>query len=293
MLALMKACNDEFLRDPYPYSSEIEIDETGQNQVYFFTRLFAALGSRGSRDKNEWVVRVLKALRGGDQPIWFAYGIDLFAHPDLRGQISCWHSGSLNGLALLAYFDESGDPIALMKGYPGVMSVLHNLHPDGMGFGWFTLIPGIFNYEPARTFESGPGLWGYLRAAKSYVVEDPAFGLVGYGCRLESAPLEIRVFPQDGVKKRIRFVDDRIDIEASAGEITRAAFSRQAGRLTLEMADSTGFVRTVSLTIKGLQPGAYEVRQGTAAARREVKEILNLELPLLQAKTISIQRMRI
>jgi hypothetical protein len=292
MLALMKTCNDEFLRDPYPYSSEIEIDETGQNQVYFFTRLFAALGSRESRDKNESVVRVLKALRGGDQPIWFAYGIDLFAHPDLRGQISCWHSGSLNGLALLAHFDESGDPIALMKGYPGVMSVLHNLHPDGMGFGWFTLTPGIFNYEPARTFESGRGLWGYLRAAKSYVVEDPAFGLVGYGCRLETAPFEIRVFPQDGIKKRIRFVDDRIDIEASTGEIIRAAFSRQAGRLILEMTDSTGFVETVSPTIKGLQRGTYEVRQGTAAARRDVKEILNLDLPLLQAKTISIQRVK-
>lgn len=292
MLALMKTCNDEFLRDPYPYSSEIEIDETGQNQVYFFTRLFAALDSRESRDKNGWVVRALKALRGGDQPVWFAYGIDLFAHPDLRGQISCWHSGSLNGLALLAHFDESGDPEALMKGYPGVMSVLHNLHPDGMGYGWFTLTPGIFNYEPARTFESGPGLWGYLRAAKAYVVEDPAFGLVGYGCRLETAPEEIRVFPQDGVRKRIRFVADRIDIEASTGEITRAALSRQAGSLTLQLADSTGLVKTAGLTIKGLQPGVYEVRYGTAAARRDVKETLELELPLAQAKTVSIRRIR-
>jgi hypothetical protein len=292
MLSLMKTCNDEFLRDPYPYSSEIEIDETGQNQVYFFTRLFAGLGSRESRDKNGWVVRVLKALRGGDQPIWFSYGIDLFAHPDLRGQISCWHSGSLNGLALLAYFDESGDPVALMKGYPGVMSVLHNLHPDGMGYGWFNLTPGIFGYEPARTFESGPGLWGCLRAAKSYVVEDPAFGLVGYGCRLETAPDEIRVFPQDGVKKRIRFVADRLDIEAMTGEITRAAFSRQSARLTLQMADSTGLVKTVNLTIKGLQPGVYEVRHGTAASRRDVKETLTLDLPLAQAKAINIQKIK-
>lgn len=158
MLALMKTCNDEFLRDPYPYSSEIEIDETGQNQVYFFTRLFAGLGSRESRDKNDWVVRALKALRGGDQPIWFAYGIDLFAHPDLRGQISCWHSGSLNGLALLAYYDESGDPVALMKGYPGVMSILHNLHPNGMGYGWFNLTPGF-----SITSRHGP-----LKAARAF-----------------------------------------------------------------------------------------------------------------------------
>jgi hypothetical protein len=30
LFKLMKDCNDEFLRDSYPYSSEIEIDETGQ-----------------------------------------------------------------------------------------------------------------------------------------------------------------------------------------------------------------------------------------------------------------------
>ncbi len=292
LLALMKTCNDEFVRDPYPYSSEIEIDETGQNQVYFFTRLFAGLGSRESREKNEWVVRVLKALRGGDQPVWFAYGIDLFAHPDLRGQISCWHSGSLNGLALLAYYDESSDPVALMKGYPGVMSVLHNLHPDGMGYGWFTLTPGIFNYEPARTFESGPGLWGYLRAAKSYVVDDSVFGLVGYGCSLETTQDEIRVIPQDGVRKRIRLVSDRIDIEASTGEITQAAWNKQAGLLTLEMADSTGLVRSVNLAVKGLQPGIYEIRRASTAERREVKEILSLALPLSQAKSIAIRRVK-
>jgi hypothetical protein len=57
-------------------------------------------------------------------------------------------------------FDDSGDPVALMKGYPGVMSVLHNLHPDGAGYGWFTLTPGIFNYEPGTDFRERPGAVG-------------------------------------------------------------------------------------------------------------------------------------
>jgi len=175
LLALMKTCNDEFLRDPYPYSSEIEIDETGQHQVYFFSRLFAGLGSAESKKRKD-LAEILKGLRGGDQPVWFNYGNDLFAHPDLRGQIACWHSSSLNGLALLTHFDETGDPTLLMKGYAGVMSVLHNVLPDGMGFSWFKLDPGVFGYEPPRTFEGGPGLWGFLRAAKACVVEDPTFG---------------------------------------------------------------------------------------------------------------------
>ena len=291
LLALMKTCNDEFLRDPYPYSSEIEIDETGQHQVYFFSRLFAGLGSAESKKRQEDLAEILKGLRGGDQPVWFNYGNDLFAHPDLRGQIACWHSSSLNGLALLTHFDETGDPTLLMKGYAGVVSVLHNVLPDGMGFGWFKLDPGVFGYEPPRTFEGGPGLWGYLRAAKAYIVEDPTFGWIGYGCRLETTADEIKVFPKDGVKKRVRFVPDRIDIEVSAGEIISAVFNKKAGSLGLEITDSTGLVKTARLAVQGLRPGDYRVEFEGGAERRSVKDTLNIELPIDRARAISIKKL--
>jgi len=288
LLKLMKECNDEFLRDPYPYSSEIEIDETGQHQVYFFTRLFAELGSAESRKKNMDVVRVLKALRGGDQPVWFNYGNDLFAHPDLRGLLSCWHSEVLNGLALLANYEETGDHVTLMKAYPGVMSVMRCVQPDGMGFAWFMYKPGVFGFEPPRTFEGGLSLWGFLRAAKAYVVEDPAFGLVGYGCRLENTADEIRAFPQEGVKKRVRFVAERIDIDVAAGEIASAALNPRAGSLDIRLTDSTGLVKTARLAVKGLQAGDYEVGFDGGAERRRVKDTLALEVPFEQAKEIRI-----
>ncbi len=290
LLALMKECNAEFLRDPYPYSSEIEIDETGQHQVYFFARHFAALGSAESRKKHADVVRVLKALRGGDQPVWFNYGNDLFAHPDLRGQLSCWHSESINGLALLTHFDDTGDATALMKGYPGVWSVMHNVQPDGMGFAWFMYNAGVFGYEPPRTFEGGLGLWGFLRATKAYVVDDPAFGLVGYGCRIERTADEIRAFPKDGVKKRLRFVAERIDIEAWAGEIASAALNAKTGDLELQMADSTNLVKIVRLAIRGLRPGDYEISFDESKERRTVRDVLRLDLPFERAKVIRVQK---
>jgi hypothetical protein len=288
LLALMKTCNDEFLRDPYPYSSEIEIDETGQHQVYFFSRYFASIGDGASKEKYVEVVRALKALRGGDQPIWFGYGNDLFAHPDLRGQIACWHSEALNGMALLKHFEESGDEVALQKGYPGVMSVLHNVQPDGMGFGWFMLTPGVFGYEPPRTFEGGPGLWGYLRAAKAYVVRDQTFGLTGYGCRVEGTRDETRVSPNDGVRKRVRFVGEGIDIEAQTGEIASVRLRKKGDRLRLEMTDSTGLVKKIQLGIRGLEKGEYDVKYGVVAKRRRVRDVLELTLPIAQAKSITI-----
>jgi len=291
LLALMRECNDEFIRDPYPYCSEIEIDETGQHQVYFFTKYFAGLGDRESREKNADVVRVLKALRGGDQPVWFGYGNDLFAHPDLRNQLSCWHSEVLNGLALLTHFEESVDPVALMKAYPGVMSVLRCVQPDGMGFAWFVYDPEVFGFEPPRTFEGGIALWGFLKAARAYVVEDRSFGLVGYGCRLETTASEIRVFPQDGVKKRVRFVSDRIDLDVLSGEITFVALNRMDGSISLRLYDSTGLVEKARLAVSGLQAGEYEVKLTDGASERHtVEDALILACPLDQAKAISIRK---
>src|SRR5208337_471876 len=87
LLDQMKQCEDQFVRDPYPYSSELIIDQTAHQQVYFFTRFF------GDTAKNLKTVQVIKALRGGNQPVWFRYG------NDKRGDVACWYTESLNGMA--------------------------------------------------------------------------------------------------------------------------------------------------------------------------------------------------
>jgi hypothetical protein len=98
------------------------------------------------------------------------------------------------------------------------------------------------------------------------------------------------VFPNDGVRKRVRFVAERIDIEALAGEIASARLGKKGGRLRLEMTDSTGLVKKVRLAIRGLQKGDYEVKYGGVAKRRGVKDVLDLVLPIEEAKAISIER---
>ena len=290
LLGLMRACNEEFLHDQYPYSSEIEIDETGQHQVYSFTRYFGLAGHEPSVKRNREVLAVLKALRGGDQPAWFCYGNDLFAHPDFRGQIACWHSESLNGLALLRGFEDTGDVSMLTKGYAGVMSVLHNILPEGMGFGWFRLDPGVFACDPARTFEGGPGLWGFLRAARSYVLEDPAFGRIGIGCDVNREGDELLVVPRDGVRKRVRFVADRISLEASSGEIAQCAFDKQRGRLRLSMEDTTGLVRIVRVTVEGLAPGTYTLDTHESSDSLRISGPVHLTVPITAASAITLER---
>ncbi len=280
LLAQMKDCDQQMVEDPYPYSSELIIDQTAHEQVYFFTKFF------GDTAKNRKTAQVLKALRGGNQPVWFRYG------NDKRGDICCWYNASLNGMALLDWFEQSGDPDAFIKGYAGVMSVMHNVLPDGMGFNHFICTPGIFDNEPPRTFESGPGLWGFLRSAKSYVVSDPAFGLTGCGCAVESRRSQhddqLVVTLKDGVRKRLRFVDEKIDFEATQGEIVRATWDKPRNSFELEMEDSTGHVKTAALFVRGLEKGEYRVSHGRSS--RLADGSLAIEAPIADARHLRIAK---
>lgn len=136
LLAEIERCHGVFVEDPYPYGSELHIDQTAHEQVFFFTRFF------GAQEKNRKTLQVLKALRAGDQPVWFRYG------NDKRRDLAGWYSVSLNGWALLKGFEDTGDAEMFLRGYAGVMSVAANLRPDGMGFGFFRSTPGVFAHDP-------------------------------------------------------------------------------------------------------------------------------------------------
>ncbi|HET7840941.1 MAG TPA: DUF5695 domain-containing protein, partial [Terriglobia bacterium] len=291
LLNLVKECNQEFVSNPYPYASEIEIDETAQHQIYFQTKYFASQGDEASKEKNRKVLAVLKAMRGGDQPVWFYYGSDLFAHPDLRGELTCWHSGALNGMALLDGFEATGDREMLVKGYAGFVTVMHNVLADGMGYAWFILKPGVYACEPPKTFESGPGLWGFVRAAKSYVIQDDLIGPVGFGCRVEEVTGALKVYPKDGVRKRVRFVEDKIDVEAGTGELKQVTLNQHDGSLEIQTGDSTGLVKTLSLTVRGLSKGEYTIATAAGTGRMTVTGDLELHYPIAKAETIRIQRL--
>ena len=282
--AQMAACEQTFVRLPYPYGSELLIDQTAHEQVYFFTRFF------GDQAKNQKTVQVMKALRGGDQPVWFRYG------NDRRGDIACWYSEALVGMSLMQAFEDSGDREALLKGYAGLQSVMANETADGMGFNYFLCTPGIYDHHPPRTYENGPGLWGYMQGAAAYVLQDPAFGWVGYGCQVKelaaggkagAAPgLDIR--PSDGLRKRVFFADTKVHIRAHSGEIhrvTRLAGGKSPGALELRMGDSTGVVQTVLIEFTGLAPGAYRLRAPGQNRRLQAPAgKLRLELPLAAAR---------
>jgi len=193
-------------------------------------------------------------------------------------------------MALMQAFEDTGDVSLLVKGYAGMMSILHNVLPDGMGFGWFKLDPGVYACEPPRTFEGGSGLWAFLQAAKSYVVNDPGFGWIGYGCRVEHEARQVRVFPQDGVRKRVLLVADKLHVSLRRGEIKSLSFDRGTPALHLEIEDTTGIVKTVPVAVEGLEPGEYRVRTGNSELRLRGSGRLEFEVPVEDARSLYISR---
>lgn len=282
LLAAMRACDEVFVKDPYPYASEFPVDTTAHEQVYFFTRYFH------DTQKNLKTLQIIKALRGGDQPVWFQYG------NDNKGNLTCWYTESTNGWALLQGFEDTGDMDMLVKGYAGVMCVQANLLPDGMGYGNFDSSPAVLDFSPQRTRDNGVAQLGFLLAAKSYVVRDPAFGLIGFGCRVAASKDGVRAFPRDGVRKRLLFAEQKIDLEATQAEFDEVALDTASGALELRMSDASGLVQKAEFAVHGLRPGRYRVE--LAGGNSQTQSVaadgaLNVSLAIAAAKRIRIARL--
>ena len=275
--AEMEECDRVMVEDPYPFSSELTIDQTAHEQVYYFTKYF------GNREKNATALRVIKALRGGNEPVWFRYG------QDRRNFWSCWYSESLNGMPLLDGFDETGDADMFLKGYAGVMSVAANLLPDGMGFSQFVWSPDQFAHDP-NTKEGGQGQWGFLQSARAYVLEDESFGLIGAGCQVEDHAGRIRVVPKDGLRKTVVYPAKKLDVRLTQGEIDWMWFDRSGRSFELSLVDTTGIVKNAALAIHGLPSGTYSVRHGATSRTVSVSGGLALSLPIAEAKSVRIEQ---
>jgi hypothetical protein len=274
----MQECLKVMVHDPYPYSSELTIDQTAHEQVYFFTKYF------GETEKNAKTMRVIKALRGGNEPLWFRYG------NDRRNWWSTWYSESLNGMALLDGFEQTGDMDMFIKGFAGVMSVAANLLPDGMCFCQFVWSPGVFTHFPPTTREGGQGQWGFMKSARSFVLRDEAFGLIGAGCQVEEKAGLIRVVPRDGLRKCVVVPEKKLRVVLTQGEIDWMTFDQEGRAVELSVVDTTGLAAKGELRMEGLTPGSYRIRQSNTTRTQSVSGTLELSMPINQAKRIRVER---
>jgi hypothetical protein len=232
--------------DPYPYGSELYTDQTAHHQVYTFMKHY------GFEDQAQKTLQVTKALRAGAQPVWYRYG------NEQRGNVCCWYATALNSNVMLEGYEETGDEELLKWGFAGMTSFLTTVRPTGVAHGWFTWWPDRAGFDQ-RSLDTDMGLFGYLEAARAYVVKDDTFGLVGYGCRVSEIERGmLRVIPLDGIRKRLFLREVGIVITVTKGELEQIEYSPSGESIRIKAADTTGLVGEVSLIVKGF--GAKAVR---------------------------------
>jgi len=281
LLARVEACRDALERDPFPYGSQAVYNPTGTAQVYRFFRRF------GSSDKAQQALRVMLAVRG-KQPLWYHYGTDrlwyhfyYYGKRRTHGDTGLCYSSAVNGAALLDGYRQFGERQLLLQGYAGVLGAWAGVAKSGIGSTGYHVDPRIRAFDELST-AGGIGLWGSLQGLGAYLVHDPHFGVIGFGCDVSTSG-GYTIVPKDGLFKRAFFQPVAIGVDIDVGRLTKVATTSDGAKVWVAFTVDQWFEKKTTVTVTGLRPGPYRVTANDKAEEIRVEEAA-LVLPPIETK---------
>ena len=90
--------------------------------------------------------------------------------------------------------------------------------------------------------------------------------------------------------ERKTIVPDKFQVTLRRGEIKSLTLDRKTQAVHLQIEDTTGMVKTVPITIEGLNPGEHRVRSENSEVQIRESEKLEFEVPVEDAKSLHISR---
>ncbi len=240
----------------YPFGSEMPWDSTGQEEVYTWTRYF--------HDDDKAQV-TLNAILGYTPtvPNWAYNGagrryfdapVNGTRWPDIV-RMTNHYGSSINSIPILdAYRRNPGNLRLLRVGYAAMSQVAANIDAQGFGSYGFDADPRILQFDP-YTADYGIAFYGYAHNTGSYVMNDPEFGWLGFGCNVLAEKNSITILPRDGFRSRVFVAPLHLWLTLDSG--------------TLEIIRFNLITRQVELSLSPLTPGtpsAYLRIETTVAA---------------------------
>jgi len=199
----MRERADHWVKQAYPFGSEMPWDSTGQEEVYAWTKYF------GYQDK---ATVTLDAILGYDPaiPHWGYNGSArrywdfIFAAKDKRLERQLHHYGSgLNAIPVLAeYRDHPEDFYLLRVGYAGTMGALTDIDQEGFASAAFHGFPDMLKPDPLSG-DYGPNFFGHAWNTATYIVDHPEFGWVAFGGNVKMQNSVVVVTPLDSFRTRV------------------------------------------------------------------------------------------
>ena len=251
LLDAIEGCLPFFLEEEYPFASEYCFDHASKAALYYLAQI------ADDEPLKKRVVATILASRDAT-PMWFSYCTNMRF-------IGCYPT-PLMARPLFDRYEQTGDLHFLQKAYGATLAVWSCVDPSGKGYNgreWRFNPPEKgspeYNYYRNGCFsgEVGMGLYGNLSMLKSYLVQDPDFGLVGYGCAVAETVDNYTLIPQDGLGVRVSFVPLDVSLEAVKARIEKATLTKDLRRLELVLSRPSKHADCAHISIRGMASGAY------------------------------------
>ncbi|MFD1124864.1 DUF5695 domain-containing protein [Lentilactobacillus raoultii] len=274
----MKEKYETYTSQKYPFGSEMNYDNTGEESVYMLGNMFS--------DKRLMSMADMKTRADrGVQPLWYQYGVPVtidgenwwqFQYTTSLADIGMnnWLVSQANGLSQ----DQKG--LAERANYAAKLGNLTQINTgqidtdkdnDG-AVSWTYQAELGNNPQPnqnsiAKTGAgdlhngwrqtSGEGdlaLFGALQVLSADVANDPIFGLVGYGATVTDSGSNYDITPTDGMYQRLNLINDQLAYEFTADQYTHAIISKDHHSATFSVKNVAKQAHTLQLTITNPNP---------------------------------------
>ncbi|WP_256757033.1 DUF5695 domain-containing protein [Cohnella sp. WQ 127256] len=280
MIAKMATKYNNFKNTTYPYGSEYNYDNTGEEAVYTLAKM------NNNTTMKSKINAKTRAARG-HMPIWYYY-----ADPVTITGENWWnfqYTVSLAGYAMDDWIrNNSATPeveqrmsyAAKIANVGAINSGQISSDPANIGAVAWTYQAEKGNYGAlghgggplqngwrGMSGEADLGLFGAIKILSSDVSVDPIFGLYCYGCEVTSSGGNYSVIPKDGVFQRLNLITEKFGMELERDKYTAATVAIAKNYVNFTLKNSTpSTAHTTKVTFSGLAPGSYNILLNNAAA---------------------------
>ena len=270
----IESCLPFFLEEEYPFASEYCFDHASKAALYYLAQV------ADDEPLKQRTVQTILASRDAT-PMWFSYCTNM-------RYIGCYPTPLL-ARPLFDRYEQTGDLHFLQKAYGATLAVWSCVDPSGKGYNgreWRFNPPEKgspeYNYYRNGCFsgEVGMGLYGNLSMLKSYLVQDPDFGLVGYGCAVSQTMDDYTLVPQDGLGVRAVFVPLGVTLETVKARIEKATLTKDLRQLELVLSKPSMHAECAHISVQGMPPGSYRCSTG----RVEICEQIEWDIPYAEGQ---------
>jgi len=269
---------NSFKGQAYPYGSEYNYDNTGEEAVYTLAKMNKNTAIQSKiQDKT-------RACRGW-QPVWYYYGVPVTICGENWWQFQYtvalagaamddwmrYHSNTPDLDARDVYAAKLGNFTAVNSGQIssdpaniGTVSWTYQASKGNLGatgsaekLGTQNVRTELHNGWRSMSGEADLGLFGALKIISSDVAQDPIFGLVGYGCAASLTGSVYNVSPRDGIGQRINVLPIKLYLSVQQDQVVSANLSKDLVDLVVKSRKSGAHSNKVS--IEGLSAGTYDI----------------------------------